>query len=213
MALLCRKHNYLYIHIFKTGGNAVRKALHGCTLTCGAQAPVSGYGVHVVASDLKAVIGQYYWDSFFKFTFIRNPLDWMISLYWYCRNARNHFLSDYAQADFASWVAFYIEFSKKNPRIIGANKTVSQFEHISENGKPIVDFIGRQEYFERDMNIIRNKLGMNILPIEKVNVGFYDKRQSKYDSATQKLMLTNYADDFELWQKVEKYGNFTADFK
>jgi hypothetical protein len=204
MALVCHTHKYLFVHIFKTGGNSVKVSMP-CKGQCETQEVL---GVHPTASDFRAAVGYAIWNEYFKFAFIRYPLNWMVSLYHYCRTTESNFLHKEAvKNDLNGWVKFYTSFSKINPanNLEGANKTVSQFEYLSENGKIIVDFIGRQEFMEADMGIIRHKLGIPITPVAKVNVGNYGKPPFGYSAKSLRLMQKHYAMDFELWSNIPKY--------
>lgn len=189
MALICHTHKFVFIHVFKTGGTAIRTALakYECEEILGA---------HCTADDVKKEMGED-WNNYYKFAFIRHPLDWMLSLYHYILAASNHFLyQETALLEFNDWIEFYIEYSRINPMnsIHGKNKTVSQNEFLTD-----MDFVGKQETLEEDFNKVREKLGLEIEPLEKVNVVMNqngDNFRNLYNEKGKLLMLKHYAKDF-----------------
>lgn len=77
MAVVDEKRNFIFIHIYKTAGNSVRRALEMGT---------DGFiGAHVDMKDVRNALikqgKQEFFDNAYKFSFVRNPYDWMVSLY------------------------------------------------------------------------------------------------------------------------------------
>ena len=60
----------IFVHIQKTGGNAIITAL-GESLNYPEK--------HLLASDLRQLYGADVWDSYFKFAFARNPWSRLVS--------------------------------------------------------------------------------------------------------------------------------------
>ena len=51
----------------------------------------TGYHKHEKACDIKRGLGNSY-EDYFKFSFVRNPYDFLVSLYFFILKAKNHFL-------------------------------------------------------------------------------------------------------------------------
>lgn len=70
------KHNCIFIHIPKTGGTSVEHAF-------GFDYAMLGDRKHQTPQECIAEVGREIWDRYFKFTFIRNPWDRMVSWWMY----------------------------------------------------------------------------------------------------------------------------------
>src|ERR1700676_1205404 len=70
---------WIFIHVQKTGGNAVRSAL-GMS--------VNDAHKHLFARELRGIYGGAAWDSRFKFAFVRNPWDRLVSWWSMIDNSR-----------------------------------------------------------------------------------------------------------------------------
>jgi len=61
---------WIFVHVQKTGGNSVRTALG---------ADIFDPYKHFFARELRDIHGEAIWESCFKFTFVRNPWDRLVS--------------------------------------------------------------------------------------------------------------------------------------
>jgi len=142
------------IHINKTGGTSIEKAL-GMPL------------IHKTAIDYRNEIGEARWKKRFSFAIIRNPWDKVVSQYKY-RTLINDTQLRNTPIAFNEWVK----------RVFLDNDPIYYDEPImfmpqlnwvvDENGKIIVDFIGRFENLDNDWSIICEKLNKPNLKLPHV---------------------------------------------
>jgi len=98
---LSHKYKFIFIAIPKTGSSSIRYALNDYSDIRSKNDPNSPYAHHVPASKLKEHIGC--WEEYFKFAFVRNPWDLVVSSYFYqqeaaediTRNVPQQFLRQY----------------------------------------------------------------------------------------------------------------------
>jgi hypothetical protein len=109
---------------------------------------------HITAKNLKNKIGKKKWKSYFKFAFIRNPWDRILSIYLKKRREATgirRFLFENSKFKFNSYVI--LKYG------LGVGKVMRQTEYVEdENGHIIVDYIGRYEKLEKDLEKIYEKL-------------------------------------------------------
>lgn len=92
---------------------------------------------HYPVEVLKDLLNDY--DSFFKFTFVRNPYTKLISEYYWSGNKKLSDISEFDPVDFHEWCKVFLKLpdqSHKEPQVNYADETV--------------DFIGRYENFRDD---------------------------------------------------------------
>ena len=114
----------------------------------------TGFHMHAKAYEIKRKLGSSIFDSYYKFTFVRNPFDFLVSLYFYILQDKNH-------RDHRSVINMsFLEFLKWQI----ANKPPRQLDFVREphSAEILVDYIGRFETLEKDLSTIQKELGLEI---------------------------------------------------
>ena len=147
--IISRNKKFVFFHLYKVAGTSIRNSLskyHDFEYRCEG---------HDTPNDLISKYGKEFYNSLFKFSFVRNPWDWQVSLYSFMLNERQHF-----QHNLIKNMTFdeYIEW-----RVNEDFKT--QYSFLSENNdhnSPItLDYIGKLENIEHDFNEITQKIGID----------------------------------------------------
>lgn len=73
-----RERDLIFIHIPKTGGTSIRAALDFPE-----PQPEKRIRKHYVAAEIKRFLPADIWDNAYKFAFVRNPWERLVSQYWY----------------------------------------------------------------------------------------------------------------------------------
>jgi len=174
--------DYIFIHINKTGGTSIEKAL---------RLPLQ----HKTALNKKKYLGENLWKKKFSFAFVRNPWDKVVSHYTY-RLRTNQMDILEKKVDFYNWVRLtYLEKDKKyydNPKMF-----MPQLDWISdENGKILVNYVGKFENFESDFNEICSHINIFVsLPhLKKSNRTHY---KDYYNSETAEIVGEFFKDDIQ----------------
>jgi len=148
---IIKEHNLLFIHIPKTGGSSIEKAFNvfgnnefwGTTEKC-----IDGINMapqHYTPEVLKDILGKEY-NSYLKFTFVRNPYARIISEYKY----KNKIDFVYKK-NLNEWIPKYlakIDTDHKLPQSVFVDETV--------------DFVGHTESLEDDLNKFLSKICITI---------------------------------------------------
>ena len=188
--MIKHKHKFIFIHIIRTGGTSIEKFFRG-----------GGGKNHEFAKNMKKRIGNKKWESYFKFTFIRNPWDKMVSQY------------------------FYIQRKRKENKLKGFNLTFREFilrfksctesEYIKGRGIPVlfnpiqlpwildddgncmVDFIGKFENLQEDFDTICDKIGIPRQKLPHENKSEHKHYTEYYDDETRQIVAEKFAKDIE----------------
>ena len=91
--IISRKHKFIFVHIPKVGGTSIKKCLLPFydrkkeleKIPKGLRSSNVIARKHAYASVLLQALGKNIWRSYFKFAFVRNPWDWVVSIYHFIR--------------------------------------------------------------------------------------------------------------------------------
>jgi hypothetical protein len=191
--LLSLRHRFIFIHIYKAAGTSVTHALRPFTrepLLRRRTVPrlPDRLPDHLTAAEVRGEIGELF-DRCFKFTFVRNPWDWQVSLYHYMLQTRKH-----PQHQLIRGMKFdeYIRWRVTEDRHL-------QKEFVTDAaGKTIVDFIGRFENLETDFAAVCEKIGI-AAKLPHRNRSRHADYRSYYDDTTRELIATHFRDDIEMF--------------
>ena len=183
--MISHQHRFIFVHINKTGGTSIEK-------------------VFDPLADQKDVrmkhspVGKYkkrfpdHFDIYFKFSFVRNPWDWLVSRYHWSRY-RQRLIT----FEFREFLA-RIERGDDLPEPWMARAVAPQVDRITIDGKIAVDFVGRFEQLHDDFNHVCNVLQLEDrqpLPhVFKSDRAFY---ADYYDDETKAIVERRYAADIE----------------
>ncbi|MCW5515598.1 sulfotransferase family protein [Muriicola sp. Z0-33] len=161
---------FIFIHNYKVAGTSMRQALKShndqsflkCSLDSkfkfllGSYPKIysSQFDGHSTALEIKNKIPAEVFDSYYKFGFVRNPWDWQVSLYTYMLKSPNH----YQHELITSLGSFekYLDW-----RIHNELRLQKRFFYDEQNNC-LVDFIGKMEQLNEDLDTIGRKLGITI---------------------------------------------------
>lgn len=174
--IISHKHKFIFIHIPRTGGTSIE---------CLFDSEI-GEGKHGSLFSIEKKIDI---SNFFKFSFIRNPWDITISKYFAPYYHEINKLSDKS-------LLYFLENYFPAP-----NEAGDSFHDYFDPIK--MDFIGRFETRETDLDYISNKIGIQLDPKFSVKSKEMQRKRSKkhyteyYDDETKQIVAERYAKDIE----------------
>jgi len=166
---LTNGNNFIFIHIYKCGGMSLRKALIDKISTTEINQS------HSTAKEIRDYCylnqGKFFWETAFKFSFVRNPFDLVVSLYEFIKNNPTHEnyleVKDLSFNDFCKWNVNAVKDSKSN--INGKLNTLTGFL-FDDNGELLVDFVGKLENVNEDFKVIAKRLNFPLENPHNINV-------------------------------------------
>ena len=190
MALYLPRYNSVFIHIYKTAGTSLRTYL--IKLDRNYSEIGSGH------SDYSEIQNEV--QDKILFSVVRNPYDWIYSLYQYGRTYNSHpFYSFCVTHSFDQFVKWYFD-NIETLNTSGVNgKLQTQTEYLSFEGSIKVQHIIKIENLEPELNkLFRDVFRQNILiRLDTLNSTPYEKiKPEKLDSETISIINEKYHNDF-----------------
>lgn len=195
MALVNDNNKFMFFHLYKCGGTSMRKYIFDNTedtyeMQSGHSSPI----------DMKLQFdydgNPNKLDDYYKFTFIRNPFDWIVSVLFYAKTYSGHFMhNDVVHMNMEQFIPYYMDFRNKNIQqkreMFGNNRVVTIKDWLlNDNDKLLVDFVGKTETIEKDMKIISEVLDIdyNEMPYINVNTNRGIDYRQYYNDASRKMI-------------------------
>jgi len=152
---------------------------------------------HLIASNAKKIY-EPYWDDYFKFSFVRNPWDRMVSMTKFSKFYGVHIKN--GNIDISNYLKKFPQI-EIDPRSKNLDKTFNPIKNsVFLNILNLeLDFVGRFENIDEDFKFVCKSIGAPLLsfindPLHKSNQKHYTEY---YDDETREIVAEKYAKDIE----------------
>lgn len=153
MALIGSQRDFIFIHVYKTGGTSIREILNGNEIG----------DRHAPAWIIQKQLSEYgmadAWETALKFAVVRHPYDWLVSLYFHLKCSKGHHFHYMANdLDFPDFIG---NLTKEFQTTLtsGFYFFDSQFNFVSNEGQIIVDEVFRFEQFPTVFRNLQERFG------------------------------------------------------
>ena len=189
-----KKQNLLFLHVPKVAGSSMRH--HPLIQQSQTIHPLGPEGAW-------AEIAEKGWANFFKFSFVRNPWDRFVSLYFYFSNMTpDHFAYQYdeptvkSMKPFKTFDEFCLNFSSLND---GKFHFRPQHLWTHHKNKCFLDFLGKYENLENDLVRLEKRLKFPHCALPHKNKSQHLPYVEYYSPKLIKVVEKIYAEDIELF--------------
>jgi hypothetical protein len=199
---------FLFIHIDKAAGTSIQRALQphalqradnrgrrrlvwiGALNRLGGLHRILEFPEHVTACTVKKCLPPELYARLFKFAFIRNPWDRLVSRYSYLLRNEDHPRHQFVKR--LDGFENYLEWEIRRGKM---------FQHTyvcDTRGKWIVDFIGYYERLHEDFENVCSRLNIQA-KLPRANTSSHHDYRTYYTPATRELVATHFQRDLELF--------------
>lgn len=213
--IISHKYKCIAVHIPKSAGSSINRLFWELdpqskeNLNKIVQNPPYG---HISAKEIRRIVGDEVYDSYFKFSFIRNPYSWFKSYYLY--RLREGWPKGTEMYNKVGWLT---EGHGHLPHPINGEIGIDHFMKCYAFGRywlgqadgfqqvgwlnDDIDYIGLFENLDDEFEVIKNKIG---LPSD-VKIPFVNKALTKkvyLNSDVHQLISVLFKDDIQLYNKL-----------
>ncbi|MDX6766402.1 MAG: sulfotransferase family 2 domain-containing protein [Candidatus Methylacidiphilales bacterium] len=199
-------HDYkcIFIHIPKTAGTSVSRALFELPKTIDTEYPRSIRKLrfkHLKATAVKSYLGDETWNRHFSFAFVRNPWDLMVSSYnWWVQKA-SHDPTFKDRIGSSEWLSNFESFIFSPFGRFKLNELEgNMLDWVTENGDIIVDYVGKVETFNSDWAAICHKINAPFRPMPCLNSTIRLDYRQYYNSRTRAAIAERFHREIELFE-------------
>jgi hypothetical protein len=185
----------IFIHVPKAAGSSLKEEIYG-----------ERVGGHRRIAEFRAYDPGRTAD-FYKFTFVRNPWDRLLSAYSYLQQgvdstARDRAFASRYLSQFRDFEAFVIGLGDRRTR-----EPILHYDHFRPQSywmclpgqrDHALDFVGRFESMERDLAAVRHHLGLPARPLGKSRSSRHQDYMAAYSPAMIDIVAGIYSDDIDL---------------
>ena len=190
--MISHKHKCIFIHIPRCGGTSMEISIVGDNWF-----EIDPTTKHLVASTAKKIY-EPYWDDYFKFSFVRNPWDRMVSMKRFSRFYGVHIKN--GNIDISNYL-------KKFPKIEIDSRSKSQDDTFNPIKNSVflnilnleLDFVGRFENIDEDFEFVCESIGASLPPLinDPLHKSKHKHYTEYYDDEAKQIVADKYALDIE----------------
>lgn len=199
--MISHTHRCIFVHIPKCGGTSIEDVIwpeprtpsdlwmgftskyHNKHQTGGLQ--------HLLVKQIREEVGEKVFHEYFKFTIVRNPWDKAISQFFYMRQRPD--LREYIGMKEEDSFKVYLQLTEKKLHV----QWEKQHKFLQDdNGKMLVDYVGRLERMQQDAANIFERIGIQA-EIPHVNATRHKHYSEYYDDESKEMVGEMYKEDIE----------------
>lgn len=162
--------------------------------------------IHDGAREVKKKMPAEIFDNYFKFAFVRNPFDWLVSIFFFFSQNEKEIYHQF----FKNLKGFdeFIEFLKEQSKTNFAGLKFGEYSFKSpqrdflydEQGNLLVDYVGKLENINHDFAEICKIIGIPPVDLSHINKSSHKNYLQYYTPETKRLVYSLLKEDFETFQ-------------
>jgi len=195
---------FIFIHIPRTAGFSVRRALKpwvDCQNLDFSKARWEKDYPHYTTREVRQIVGKRRFQKYFKFVFVRNPWDRVLSRYFYLKNFNgrpNEPLNP--RGYYPPGTLSFLQWLKggESHGVHPLDLRPQKEWLVDDSGHIGVDFVGRFETLEADFETICQKIALSLV-LPHVNRSDHGHYREYYDQEGRHFVARIFSDDIKTW--------------
>jgi chondroitin 4-sulfotransferase 11 len=183
--MISDQYRFIFVHIRKTGGTSIEKVF---------EPTADATDVRHKHASLENYRKSYprAFRRYFKFGFVRNPWDWLVSRYHWSRDTQHLFDFPFAE--------MLRRIERREPLSAEASwletgALLPQWSRLAVRGAIAVDFVGRYERLQQDFDVVCDRIGHPRAGLPHVFATRHGHYTEYYDDAARAIVARVYAAD------------------
>ena len=205
--IISHRHKFIFFAVPKTATHSIREALR-THISAGdwEQQALLGKQVlpieeiaqlqhgHITVQQIKAVLAEDVWRSYYKFAFVRNPFDRFVSICFFLNRNNPQF-----EKNALDWMKIAISRDRFKRRILAR----PQIEQLADESNQLaLDYVGRYEDLQASMDCILDHLQLARVDLNVVNSSAHAGYDGLFDAELRESVATFYAEDLDRFDYV-----------
>lgn len=189
--MISYKHKFIFLHVPKTGGRSIEKFFKSKNI-------LHDSSFYQITPDPHHSLGEYSdmlnINNFFKFAFVRNPFDRVLSEYFYIKRWNGCLCS---KEDFNKKFYSFKRFIKYGGLECCWKWHANNQCEMIFNKDDKLDFIGKFENLQEHFNAVCDNIGISQQQLPYKNKSKHKHYTEYYDDETKQIVAEKYAKDIE----------------
>lgn len=183
--MICHVNKFIFVHIPKCGGTTIENIFNGWHKWKTNDKLIGENRQHYKLTQILELNPSC--NNYFRFTFIRNPYDRIVSEYHYLKRK-------FPEKVKITFKEFCADLDRNLDLYAGHYHKLTMVDYFDNYP---VDFIGRVETMQRDWDVICELIGIPFNELKKENTTKHKHYTEYYDDETRQIVADKYSKDLE----------------
>jgi len=204
--MISHSKKFVFVHIPKTAGTSITNVLDTHCEVKSANDPSCPFYYHASAIELKNFFDEMKWDwnEYFKFTFVRNPWDRLVSYYEFTKQRYEKLMNDKLLStdlickqfgeQVYSFEYFIFNLEKYAPN--------SDAYYHSVDGNAEMNFVGKIENLQHDFNHVCKTINIPISKLPHLQTTSRKHYSEYYTEITKSIVAERFSQDISMFGYV-----------
>lgn len=207
--MISERHNFIFFHIPKAAGTSIIISLFNKLnknvlindsnkeLVAFLKNKGNTWPNHANCGQLMEFLGITLYENYFKFCFVRNPWDRLVSMYHYTLQKEKEKYAN-QEEKLPDYSMNILEAGSFDKWIKSRNIGTGQYDIISNNkNELLVDYVGRSEIIQSDFSYICSIIGIENIQLTKSNTSKRSDYRDYYTKETREIVAEKHNNDIE----------------